>query len=89
MMDISKTIKIGRGQFQTSPFFEKFANDKIVMGVYAGRSYPITWGQDKTETYRVLRSKSVLFDVPERPVEISGPDSLKLLEKILHNSFSL
>ena len=88
MMEISKTINIGRGQFQISPFFEKFFNNETVMGVYAGRSYPITWGQDKTETYRALRSKSVLFDVPERPVEISGPDSLKLLEKILARSIS-
>ena len=88
MMDISKTIKIGRGQFQTSPFFEKFANDKIVMGVYAGRSYPITWGQNTLETYRALRTESVLFDVPERPVEICGPDALKLLEKVLARSIS-
>ena len=42
MMDISKIIKIGRGQFQQSPFFEKFYNNETVMGVYAGRSYPIT-----------------------------------------------
>ena len=71
-----------------APFFKKFYNNETIMGVYAGRSYPITWGPNTSKSYQALRSKSVLFDVPEPPVQISGPDALLLLEKVLSRSIS-
>ena len=88
MMDISKTLMVGSSQFQISPFISKYYNEKTPLGIYAGRSYAINWGEDPEIAYGVLRRKSVLFDVPERPVEIVGPDALILLEKVLSRSIS-
>nr|WP_281414315.1 aminomethyltransferase family protein [Pseudohalocynthiibacter aestuariivivens] len=52
------------------------------MGVYAGRSYPIDLGDDPSKMYWILRRQSVMYDVPERPVEISGPEVVPFLEKV-------
>jgi aminomethyltransferase len=52
------------------------------MGVYAGRYYSVFNGEDVEADYWALRRKAVLYDVPERPVEISGPDSEALLERV-------
>ena len=76
-MDISKTLMVGSSQFQISPFISKYYNEKTPLGIYAGRSYAINWGEDPEIAYGVLRRKSVLFDVPEdeqeeRRVQYSG-----------------
>jgi glycine cleavage system aminomethyltransferase T len=52
------------------------------MGVYAGRYYSAFNGEDVEQGYWTLRRKAVLYDVPERPVEISGPDVVAFLEHI-------
>ena len=52
------------------------------MGVYAGRFYAIHNGEDAGEKYWALRRTCVMYDVPERPMEISGPGALALLERV-------
>ena len=52
------------------------------MGVYAGRYYATRNGEDVEACYWNLRRKAMLYDVPERPVEISGPDAVRFLERI-------
>jgi aminomethyltransferase len=58
------------------------------MGVYAGRYYSVTNGENAEEVYWTLRRKAVLYDVPERPVEISGPDAGRFLEHIFARKIS-
>lgn len=40
-------------------------------------------GGDIVAAYWALRQKAVLFDVPERPIEISGPGALAFRKTIL------
>lgn len=58
------------------------------MGVYAGRYYSVFNGEDTTETYWALRRKAALYDVPERPVEISGPDAVPFMERVFARQIS-
>ncbi len=81
-------VKVNLGRIEKSPFLQKYSNDKLVNGIYANRFFPISWGENLEQSYRTLRSKSVLFDCPHRPIEISGPESLAFLEKILTRSIS-
>ena len=45
-------------------------------------------GGDIVAAYWALRQKAVLFDVPERPIEISGPGALAFLETIFKRRIS-
>ena len=80
--DARQTVLVGARRFETSPFQECWKNQHTVMGVYAGRYYSVFNGEDTTEAYWALRRKAALYDVPERPVEISGPDAVAFLERI-------
>ncbi|MEM7801313.1 MAG: aminomethyltransferase family protein, partial [Chloroflexota bacterium] len=51
-------------------------------GCYANRFYPLSLGGDPLADYWHLRQKVMLYDVPEKPLEIVGPDALELLETI-------
>ncbi len=80
--DTHNTVRVGARRFEMSPFHGCYANAETVMGVYAGRYYPVFNGEDVEETYWALRRKAALYDVPERPVEISGPDVEAFLEHV-------
>ena len=75
-------VKISARRFEASPFQQCWAQPDMLLGVYAGRTYPIDLGDDTTEMYWKLRRQSVMYDVPERPVEISGPDCVPFMEKV-------
>ena len=49
---------------------------------YAGRAVPLTNGRDPIEGYNKLRESVALFDVPEKPLSISGPDAAVFMDKI-------
>lgn len=78
----SSTVRIDAGRFEQSPFFECYANPDTVLGVAANRYFADDNGEDTEETYWALRQKAVLFDVPEKPWQIEGPDALPFLERI-------
>ena len=65
-----------------SPYFHCFHNDAAVYGEYAGRLSPYSLGNDLNEEYWWLRRSVALFDVPERPVEITGPDVVAFLNRV-------
>jgi aminomethyltransferase len=48
---------------------------ETVLGVAAGRYYDAFNGEDSIEIYWKLRKQSVLYDVPEKPWQIEGPDA--------------
>ena len=81
--DLEKTVAISARRFEESPFIKRTDSPKMVRGVYAGRYFPIFMGEDPIQKYWLLRQKALLFDVPEKPVEISGPDTVPFLEKVL------
>ncbi|MEJ6785579.1 aminomethyltransferase family protein [Aminobacter sp. Piv2-1] len=75
-------IRISAHRFEKSPFQSCWQQPDMLMGVYAGRCYPIDVGDDEAEKYWLLRQKCALYDVPERPIEIRGKDVVRFLERI-------
>ena len=80
--DIANTVRVSGRRFEQSPYYDCYANDDTVLGVVAGRYYGVSNGEDSIETYWTLRRQAVLYDVPEKPWEISGPDAVPFLEKV-------
>ena len=78
----SSTLSIGRKRFEKGPFFDFYHKDDAVYSVYAGRFYPVNLGKNNEDMYWALRQKAVLYDVPERPVQIEGPQVVEFLEKV-------
>ena len=85
-LDINDTVRISARCFEVSPYLERYDSPDMVRGVYAGRFFAIYNGEDPLRKYWVLRRKALIYDVPEKPVEISGPDAVALLEKVLSRS---
>ena len=83
LSDLKKTVSISARRFEESPFIERIDSPDMVRGVYAGRYFPIFMGEDWTQKYWCLRQKALIFDVPEKPIEISGPDAVPFLETVL------
>lgn len=81
--DLENTVAISARRFEESPFIERIDSPRMVRGIYAGRYFPIFMGEDPIEKYWTLRQRALMFDVPEKPVEISGPDAVPFLERIL------
>ena len=81
--DLESTVSISARRFEESPFIERTGSPAMVRGVYAGRYFAIYAGEDWVEKYWTLRRQALIFDVPEKPVEIAGPDAVPFLERIL------
>ena len=75
-------------RFDLSPYVSKYYNKKTVFGIYANRFYPLSTDIDPTKAYWNLKKKVMLYDVPEKPIEISGSDSIRLLEKVFTRKIS-
>jgi len=88
LSDLNKTIKISARRFEESPYIERTYSPEMVRGVYAGRYFPMTVGEDPIKKYWLLRQKALIFDVPEKPIEISGPDAIPFLEKVMTRKVS-
>jgi aminomethyltransferase len=65
-----------------SPFFECYATPESEFGVGNGRLFPWRIGDSATDDYWILRRKAAQFDVPEMPLEVTGPDAVNLLDKV-------
>ena len=70
------------GSKALSPFHESYANKDTILRLAAGRFFAHYNGEDIEEAYWALRNRAALFDVPERPVELSGPDVIGFLDQI-------
>ena len=82
-LDINDTARVSSRCFEVSPYLERYDSPDMVRGVYAGRFFAIYNGEDPVRKYWTLRRKALIYDVPEKPVEISGPDAVPFLEKVL------
>ena len=82
------TMKLSARRFEISPFLKHYETDDMVFGAYVGRFYPLFSEQDVLENYWKLRRQVVLFDVPERPIRIKGPDAAGLLDKVFTRRIS-
>ena len=73
---------------EDSPFISFLNSDKVIRGIYAERYFPISVDENIIEKYWLLRQKAALFDVPEKPIEITGKDSEKFLDYIFCRDLS-
>lgn len=80
--DSHPTIRISSKRFRFSPFAPCYAGPNTVWGIYSGRLYALSWGDDPVANYRALRRDAALYDVPEHPIEIAGPQALDLLGRV-------
>ena len=67
---------------EKSPWFSCTTNENAIYGEYAGRLVLHTIGNDIVDEYWALRKSVGLFDVPERPVEISGKDAVRFINHL-------
>jgi glycine cleavage system aminomethyltransferase T len=81
--DLFNTVAISARRFEESPFIDRHDTSKMVRGVYAGRFFAVYAGEDYLQKYWLVRRKALIFDVPEKPMEIAGPDAVPFLEKVL------
>ena len=65
-----------------SPWFKATRDLTTSYGDHEGRLTPVTFERPIVEEYRVLRTKAGIFDVPEVPLEIRGPDAAAFLDYV-------
>ena len=65
-----------------SPWFKATRDLTSAYGDHEGRLTPVTFEGPIAEEYRVLRTKAGIFDVPEVPLEIRGPDAAAFLDYV-------
>ena len=84
-IDSFDTIRLSTYRLGRSPFADRYVTDQTVFGVYCDRLYPLktTPHEDPVPNYWKLRRGVMLYDVPEKPLEITGPDAARLLERVL------
>jgi aminomethyltransferase len=75
-------VRINSKRFEQSPYAEAYQQENTLFGCYCNRFYPISFGDVVIEQYWKLREGVMLFDVPEKPLEIRGPDAINLLNKV-------
>jgi aminomethyltransferase len=75
-------LQVSSHRYLRSPFFAFYDHPQARYGVYNQRLYPLDLGGDTVAEYWKLRREAMLYDVPERPLEIRGPDAVRLLEKV-------
>ena len=78
----AQPLRVRSRRIQRSPFADCYATPDSVFGVYAGRYVCVCNGDDPVEAYWSLRRRAVLYDVPERPVQVDGPDAVRFLERV-------
>ena len=86
--DLENNVSISARRYEESPFIKRHDTKNMVRGVYAGRFFAVYNGEDYLAKYWTLRRKALIFDVPEKPVEISGPDVIPFLDKVLTRKIS-
>jgi len=77
-----QTVTISTKRFDMSPFVTRYLTEKTVFGISANRFYPLSTDNDPTDAYWNLKKNVMLYDVPEKPLEISGKDAVEFLERI-------
>ena len=87
-LDLDDTVRISSRTFEVSPYLERYDGPEMIRGVYAGRFFTIYNGEDPLQKYWTLRRKALIYVVPEKPLDISGPDAVPFLEKIFSRQVS-
>ena len=84
-VDSFDTVRLSSYRVCQSPFAHRYATDQTIFCLYCGRLYPLKNApdEDPVPKYWKLRRGVLLYDVPEKPLEIIGPDAVRVLERVL------
>mgnify|MGYP001253207371 CR=1 FL=1 len=88
VIDLGKIFRLFSGDSEISPFHDYYANEQTLLRNCSGRLFVHYNGEDLVRTYWALRKKAIICDTPERPLEISGPDSVTFLQMIFSRDVS-
>ena len=79
------TVRLSSYRLSQSPFADRYVTDQTIFGVYCDRLYPLktSHDEDPIPQYWKLRQDVLLYDVPEKPLEIIGPDAARMLDRVL------
>lgn len=79
------TVRLSTYRVEQSPFAHRYVTDETVFTIYCDRLYPVKTSLDENPlpNYWKLRKDVLLYDVPEKPLEIVGTDAGRLLERVL------
>ena len=75
-------VRLNSFRFEQSPYIEKYVTEQTLFAIYCNRFYPLNMGENVIEYYWKLRQGVLLYDVPEKPLEIKGPDAVTLLDRV-------
>jgi len=81
-------VRVSAKRLALSPWNHHYVDERTVFGTYGGRLYPLTLGADPEDDYWHLRRVAGLFDVPERPIEVAGPEAEPFLNHLLTRDMS-
>ncbi|MDE0369705.1 MAG: aminomethyltransferase family protein [bacterium] len=84
-VELFGSVRLSSFRLGRSPFADRYVTDQTVFGLYCDRLYPIKAypDEDPVPQYWKLRNGVMLYDVPEKPLEIIGPDAARMLERVL------
>ena len=85
---VDDTFRVSAKRFARSPWLPSYITSETVLGVYSGRFFPLSIGENPVEAYWHLRRRVTLFDVPEHPIEVTGPDALPFLNRLFCRDLS-
>ena len=68
-----KPFVVSSKRIELSPYLNKYNNKNIILGISAKRFYPLSTEVDPTASYWILKKNVMLYDEPQKPMEISGP----------------
>ena len=79
------TVALSSFRVEQSPFADRYVTDQTIFCLYCDRLYPVKMApdEDPIANYWKLRRGVLLYDVPEKPLQIVGPDAGRLLERVL------
>ena len=85
-VDSFDTVRLSSYRICQSPFVHRYVTDQTIFCLYCGRLYPLktSHDEDPVPRYWKLRRGVLLYDVPEKPLEIIGPDAVRVLERGPH-----
>ncbi len=75
-------VRINSKRLEHSPYLEKYADEHTIFAIYANQLYPVSIGEDVIEHYWKLRRDVMLYDTPEKPIDVHGPDAVALLQRV-------
>ena len=81
-----KILNLPVGMKRFDKDFDFYHKDKVYISML--NDFIRLFSNDVEQMYWNLRRKAVMYDVPEKPIQIEGPDAGKFLDKVFSRKIS-